>query len=388
MAHWLSMRYRVSWWHANRWISTAHALEHLPLLAGSWGRGELGMEQVIELARFATPETEGELVEWARQASRTAIHRRAELETRRSLEEERDVERSRRVNWWYHDGGRRFALGADLPAADGAVVARALDRLAGEIPVMPGEEDDICVETRRADALVSLASARIATDADPDRATVIVHASLEALAGGGDRGTAAIPTAAVGTARVGTGGAEIEGGPVIHPETARRLACDARIQTVVENLAGEVIGLGRMSREPSAWMMRQLQHRDHGCVFPWCGSRRFLHAHHILWWERGGRTDLDNLALVCSFHHKLVHEHGWRIERGEDGTLRWFRPDGTLHHSGPGPPPVGGDADGAAGTEQPDRGPVLTLGEFRPLVGGAEGSFRPTVPQARSPDTS
>jgi hypothetical protein len=43
--------------------------------------------------------------------------------------------------------------------------------------------------------------------------------------------------------------------------------------------------------------------------------------HHIVWWGRGGRTDLENLLLVCTFHHKLVHEHGWRLERGQDNSV-------------------------------------------------------------------
>jgi hypothetical protein len=57
-----------------------------------------------------------------------------------------------------------------------------------------------------------------------------------------------------------------------------------------------------------------------------------------VWWERGGRTDLDNLVLVCTFHHKLVHEYGWALKRYADGTTRWFHPDGTLYRAGPGPP--------------------------------------------------
>ena len=66
--------------------------------------------------------------------------------------------------------------------------------------------------------------------------------------------------------------------------------------------------------------MRQLKYRDRECTFPGCGARRFTQAHHIVWWERGGATDLDNLVLVCSFHHKLVHEYGWGLKRG--GTAR------------------------------------------------------------------
>jgi Domain of unknown function (DUF222)/HNH endonuclease len=147
---------------------------------------------------------------------------------------------------------------------------------------------------------------------------VVVHASLRAL--------------------TGEGGCEIEDGPVIHPETARRLACNARIQTVIEDDAGQPLRLGRVSREPSAAMVRQLRYRDVECRFPGCGSRRFTQAHHIVWWHKGGRTDLDNLALICSFHHRLVHEHGWRLQRARNGAVHWFRPDGSRYRAGPAPP--------------------------------------------------
>jgi hypothetical protein len=167
---------------------------------------------------------------------------------------------------------------------------------------------------------------------NPDRATIVVHAQLDGLASG-------------------ESGCELEGGGLIHPETARRLLCNARAQTVLEDVAGDAVAFGRVSREPSAAMMRQLRHRDRECVFPACGSRRFVEAHHVVWWRLGGRTDLDNLALICSFHHKLVHEHGWSLRRGRGGTLRWFRPDGRRHHAGPGPPgeTVGAQPDLAVG---------------------------------------
>jgi hypothetical protein len=100
---------------------------------------------------------------------------------------------------------------------------------------------------------------------------------------------------------------------------------------------GNVLGLGRTSREPSAWMVRQVRYRDRECRFPGCGARRFTEAHHIRWWRDGGRTDLDNLVLICSFHHRLVHEHGWSIRRETDGEVRWFHPDGTRYRAGPAP---------------------------------------------------
>jgi hypothetical protein len=323
-AHWVSMRYGISGWKAHRWIGAAHALEGLPRLSDALVSGELGLDKVVELTRFASPGTEADLISWAKRVSCASVRRRADLERRASIEDDLDAERSRFVSWWYFDEGRRLGLEAELPAAQGAIVVRALERAADAIPAMPDERDASFAPARRADALVALCSARIARDVDQDRATVVVHAQLDGI-------------------ERGTGGCEIDGGPVVHPQTVRRLLCNARIQSVLEDRAGNVLGLGRTSREPSTWMLRQVRYRDRECRFPGCGARRFTQAHHIVWWRHGGRTDLDNLLLICSFHHRLVHEHGWSVKRDPDGTVRWFLPDGARYRAGPSPgadPPV------------------------------------------------
>ena len=319
MAHWLSMRYGISHWKASRWIAASHALQHLPRISQAFACGEVSVDKVVELCRFATPETEGRLLAWAGGVSCAAIRRRGDRAASGSIEETADAERARFVSWWWSDDGRRFGLAAELPAASGAVVARALGRMAERVPQMPGADDPSSADARRADALVALCSARLGADPDPDRATVVVHAPLASLVG--DRR-----------------GSELEDGGVLHPEIARRLACDARIQTVIEDDNGQPLALGRISREPSAAMMRQLRYRDGECRFPGCGSRQFTQAHHIVWWKRGGTTDMANLVLICAFHHKLVHEHGWRLRREPSGEVRWFRPGGAPYHAGPDPP--------------------------------------------------
>lgn len=318
LAHWLAMRHGISEWKARRWIGAAHALEQLPRLSDALASGRLGIDKVVELARFAELGDEADLVAWARRVSCATVRRRADAACRQRIEDTQAAEQSRFLSWWFFDEGRRFGLEAELPAAQGAIVAKALARLADELPVMPGEEGTAHMDARRADALVAVCSNRVASDADPDRATVVVHAPLDALASG-------------------TGGFEVEGGGVLHPDTARRLLCHGRVQTVLEDRAGNAVRLGRVSREPSAAIVRQLRYRDRGCTFPGCGMRRFTQAHHIVWWRHGGRTDLDNLALVCSFHHKLVHELGWSIRR-TDGVIRWFHPDGRRYRAGPDPP--------------------------------------------------
>jgi len=318
LAHWLAMRYGISNWKAQRWIAAAHGLEGLPAIATALRSGELGPDKVVELTRLATPETEAELIRWARSVSSGAIRRRAERAERRSLDDVRSTEESRSCSWWFYDDGRRVCVTADLPASRGMTLIRAVNRGAERVPVMPGEEDEWGIDARRADALVALAAGGLARDPDSDRSTVVVHTSLQALAAGE--------------------GSEIEEGGIAHPETVHRLMCSGRVQLVIEDEAGNPVRIGRMRREPSPWMMRQLRHRDPGCRFPGCGTRSFANAHHVRWWSRGGPTDLDNLLLVCSFHHRLVHEYGWSIRLQANGDAAWFRPDGSRYRSGPAPP--------------------------------------------------
>lgn len=316
MTHWTAMQLGVSRWKADRWLGAGRAFAWLPATADALESGELGLDKVVELARFAEFDDEDALVRWAGRVSSGAIRRTADLRCRDRARETEEVERTRWLEWRYADDGRRFLLDGEFPVAQGAVVAKTLERLADHIPAMPGEEGERLVGARRADALVALCSARLANDDDQDRATVVVHADLDVLT---DEDANAL----------------LDGGPVIGGTTVQRLLCNARIQTVVEHPDGTVMGLGRLSREPTAWMMRQLRHRDDGCRFPGCDARRFTQAHHIEWWSKGGATDLENLVLICSFHHKLVHEHGWSIERSDGGDLVWRRPRGARYRAGP-----------------------------------------------------
>lgn len=322
LAHWVSMRYGVSHWKACRWIGAAHAFEVMPRLAQALAGGTLSLDQVVELARFATPVTVDGLIRWAQVTAPGAIRRRAEREIRRQRDEVAQVMETRSLEMGYFDDGRRFGLELELPAAEGAAVADAIERLAQTLPVMPDEEGRGGASARRADAFVAMCAGGAATGGAPvrapERATVVVHAQLDGLL-------------------AGTHGCEIQDGPAIHPAVVERLLCDASVQTVVEDERGDVVRLGERSRLAPAWMERQVRYRDGGCTFPGCGTRRFTQVHHVRWWHDGGRTTIPNLALICSFHHRLVHERGWRVERLEDGDLAWRRPDGRRWASGPPP---------------------------------------------------
>ena len=62
--------------------------------------------------------------------------------------------------------------------------------------------------------------------------------------------------------------------------------------------------------------------------------------HHILPWQLGGSTDLENLIPVCRRHHHVIHDHGLVLDLQPDRTLIVARPDGpTVFTCGPDVPP-------------------------------------------------
>jgi hypothetical protein len=134
------------------------------------------------------------------------------------------------------------------------------------------------------------------------------------------------------------GACELEAGPALHPETARRLACDASVVRILER-DGRPLSVGRRTRNIPPSLRRALRSRDQTCRFPGCAQRRFLHAHQVEHWARGGRTDLSNLIQLCGFHHRLVHEGGYTIERRNRGGVLFRRPDGSAVQSVPPRPP-------------------------------------------------
>jgi hypothetical protein len=95
-------------------------------------------------------------------------------------------------------------------------------------------------------------------------------------------------------------------GPLLSDAERRYLTCDATCEVWFER-GGEVIGAGRATRQINRRLRRALEHRHRTCAVPGCGATRGLHAHHLRHWEDGGPTELDNLVLLCPYHHRLHH---------------------------------------------------------------------------------
>jgi len=154
----------------------------------------------------------------------------------------------------------------------------------------------------RADALVSMATAYVRGD-QPQRAPIDVVLTIPAtsLREGKD-------ALDVGCIRESC----------VSAETARRLSCDAGVIEVIEDEHGVSLSVGRKRRTMSGALKRALLRRDSTCTFPGCAHRLFLEGHHIQHWADGGETSLKNGLLLCSFHHRHVHEYGYTIEIGAD----------------------------------------------------------------------
>ncbi|MDI9897072.1 DUF222 domain-containing protein [Rhodococcus sp. IEGM 1381] len=112
--------------------------------------------------------------------------------------------------------------------------------------------------------------------------------------------------------------------------TSRQLACDCVLTAIVMDENGSPINLARTARTVTAKQKRALTARDHGCAFPGCGKpAAWTEGHHIWHWGDGGPTDMNNLVLLCGFHHKLIHHSDWEVFIGTDNHP-WFVPPATV----------------------------------------------------------
>ena len=110
--------------------------------------------------------------------------------------------------------------------------------------------------------------------------------------------------------------------------TVKRLLCDGPAVGIVENGNGEPLSIGRKSRTVPTAIRRALDGRDRTCRFPGCSHTKWLDAHHIRHWTDGGETSLKNLVLLCTHHHRLLHEGGFQMLPREGGSYYFAKHDG------------------------------------------------------------
>src|SRR6188472_4059078 len=303
-AGWLGYRCGVTGREAREYMRVAEALQDLPAIRAAFSRGETTYTKVRALTRVATGANEERLLELAGALTASQLERALRVFRRITAEDARETHELEFVSYHFEEDGSLY-LRARLAAEDGTVLVKALDELARTSLDRPEDE----------------------RDERPERAKLVVHVDAATL--GADA----------------RGRSELEDGPVVAPETARRLGCDAEVVAQVER-DGLPVSAGRKRRTVPPTLRRLLGARDgDSCCFPGCERRRHLQAHHRRHWAHGGETSLDNLVLLCFHHHRFVHEGGYTVEDAPDGGLRFRNRYGVLTPSVPPRPPPGDQED-------------------------------------------
>ncbi|BCW39934.1 hypothetical protein StoSoilB3_14690 [Arthrobacter sp. StoSoilB3] len=111
----------------------------------------------------------------------------------------------------------------------------------------------------------------------------------------------------------------------IHPNTIRKIACDADILPVLLGTDSQILDIGRTTRIFPPHIRKAITARDGGCAFPDCTlPAPWCEAHHITYWSQGGTTGTNNATLLCTHHHHLIHKEHWRITI--QNGVPWFIP--------------------------------------------------------------
>jgi len=309
-AEWLHWRCDLSMSAAREKVRVAHALKTLPMIASSFSTGELSYSKVRPLTRVARVDNEESLLAFALQTTASRVEERCrELRcgTVDSVDEAHRAHANRSLRVFRNAERGTMSITIELPLETGELLEKALDRARYErAPARDCVEE--CWSTQQADALVAIANAYLSGNGEASACTsdnylVTVHVDQSALVNG--NGRSSLPL-----------------------ESVKRLCCDGDAIVIVENEEGEPLSVGRKTRTVPTGIKRALRARDKSCVFPGCHHTRFVDAHHVEHWSAGGETSLDNLLLLCSHHHGLVHEGGFRIERDYQNSWFFKRPDG------------------------------------------------------------
>jgi hypothetical protein len=304
-------------------VPTARALVHvaerawdLPKLTDALQEGGITFDKLRAVADIATPETDAELADAARErsvrelAEIASAHRSVPASAQAPLNHER---RSLRFN----DTFRTMTV--QLPPESFAETRQCMESMARDIP----SDGETPWDQRLCDGFMGL----VRSQARGDGATkspyfVVVHVPIAAL----------VDESGEGSDLAG----ELERDGMISAATVQQLACDATVAVAVDDEAGRTMYEGRSRRDPTAPQRREVRRRDRHCRFPGCANVTFTNTHHIRRWKPDrGPTDLDNLCLLCVHHHHLVHQGDWTMSGDANGELTFVGPSGRVMTSRP-----------------------------------------------------
>ena len=332
-AEWLNMKCGLSPRTAREKLRVANALFDLPEISLAFQKGDLSYSKARALTRVATPKSEQELLDFALRATAAHVDNHCyELRNVQRVLSTSDANRAHEGRFFRHvpTGNGTVILQAELPTEQAGLIIKAVELGVAAIRghdtdyledgVDPaelsewdgdGSHEPSELQRQQADALVEVSRAYLAggeqkRSASADHYQVTVHVDEKALRGEPDEQSKSdLPI-----------------------ETVRRLCCDGAIVPLIEDETGKPAGLGRKHRVVSPSLKRALLARDKGCRFPGCTHTKWLDAHHVVHWADGGETAPDNLVMLCSKHHRLLHEGGFEIRPGPNGEWQFGNASG------------------------------------------------------------
>ncbi|MFF1550333.1 DUF222 domain-containing protein [Rhodococcus erythropolis] len=236
----------------------------------------------------------------------------------------------------------RVTVKGDLDAVNGARLITLLSSLSVPTPEKDGVKDTRTPALRRADGFCELLRRYERAGLGPIEGGVKPHITVTASAK--DMSDfKALKDLLPSTQEFGFAWMDWVG--PISIDTARMLACDCTVTRILLDENGVLLDCGKEARTATVPQRRALAVRDGGCAFPGCGTPPgWCDAHHIVHWNDGGPTDLDNLILWCGHHHRTLHHTQWRVEIGPDRKSVFYPPmsiDPYQH-------PIGGNSPSTA----------------------------------------
>ena len=335
-AHWLTWRIGLTPVAAREKVRVARALGDLPRIDAAFASGRLSYSQVCAVTRIATPANEVTILEVALVATGAQLERICRG-YRTATEGEKEAAQDRQVKARALGNGL-VKLEIVLAADEADLVVRAIDR--ARVQLTPGR---FVSEPQTGPKPRAVRKPAVVAAPRPTAADALVHIARLALEGTQveakcvgvgpsvpARGEVVIHVDRDLTSPEGELRACLEDGTQVSAEALRRVCCDGGLVTAAVDEQGAVLDVGRKTRAIPTAIRRALWMRDSGCRFPGCCNSRFLHGHHITHWLHGGRTSLDNLVLLCSFHHRQVHEGGFSLRFTEAGRVEVRTPAGAI----------------------------------------------------------
>ena len=300
------------------WIS----IDHAQTLGESHQRASLSTEQELALITAAITE---DLDEFKRTVASSEDRRRADDGLTRH-----ERQRERRSGKVFDGDDEMVVLHAEFDRIAGERVKTALNDLSDRMFRDDAKTgSDRTHQQRNADALVALITQQ------PTRSESPASSSFDD--DGSDCEIAPQATTLIVSVNYDTLGGQLKNagliaGTPIDIDELRHIACDAGIVPAIFAADGQPLYMGRKQRAATAAQKLALYARDRRCIG--CGFRASAcDAHHIIWWDHDGTTDLPNLVLLCPKCHKKVHKHGYTVTKDPTGQHQLRPPPkrGTRH---------------------------------------------------------